>query len=100
MSGTDYTGLGDDFELIPTVNMETRTPVEGLCGNELIYVTKTKVRMALQFLLLHGWRPKSARASRRWCTQIAPDFINRFTFGGVISYFHFQLTSEITVQHV
>ena len=29
VSCTECTGQGDDFELIPTVKMETRNPVEG-----------------------------------------------------------------------
>jgi len=35
----EYTGQGNDFELIPTVKMETRHHVEGSFGNEvpLIY---------------------------------------------------------------
>ena len=30
----DCTGHGNEFELIPTVKMETRHPVEGSFGNE------------------------------------------------------------------
>jgi len=29
VSCTDCTGLGNDFELIPTVKMETRHPIDG-----------------------------------------------------------------------
>jgi len=36
---------------------------------------KTKFRLALQVLLLHGLCPKSARASPSECVQSAPDFI-------------------------
>ena len=41
----------------------------------LTWQKKTKFRLALQLLLLHGSHPKSARASPRQCTQSAPDFI-------------------------
>jgi len=30
----NYNGQGNDFELIPTVNMETRNPVEGYFSSE------------------------------------------------------------------
>jgi len=30
----EYTGQGNDFELIPTVKMEARDPVEGYYGSE------------------------------------------------------------------
>jgi len=33
-SFTECTGHGNDSELIPTVKMETRNPVEGSVGNE------------------------------------------------------------------
>jgi len=31
---TDCTGHGNDFELIPTVKIETRNPIEGYLGSE------------------------------------------------------------------
>ena len=34
VSGAESTGQGNDFELIPTVKMETRHPVEGSSGNK------------------------------------------------------------------
>jgi len=34
VSCTECTGQGNDFELIPTVEMETRNPVEGYFGSE------------------------------------------------------------------
>jgi len=34
VSCTECTGQGNDFELIPTVEMETRNPVEGYFGTE------------------------------------------------------------------
>jgi len=34
VSCTEFTGQGNDFELIPTVKMETSLPVEGLFGDK------------------------------------------------------------------
>jgi len=95
----ECTCQGNDFELIPMVEMETRNPVEGYFGSEfqnsvrdtnfvkygrheiseivhcLPDKKKTKFRLALQLSLLHGSCQKSARASSHQCTQSAPDFI-------------------------
>jgi len=35
VSCMEFTGQGNDFELIPTVEMETRNPVESYFGSEL-----------------------------------------------------------------
>jgi len=35
---TDCTGQGNDFELIPTVKMETRNPIEGYFGSEFLVI--------------------------------------------------------------
>jgi len=126
VSCTECAGQQTDFELIPTVEMEARNPVEGYFGSEfpvicnhcgvmvekrpltvkfskfcseifhcdtdvlcsnfvkfgrleivkscLAYLTK-KFRLALQLLLLHRSRPKSARTSPQQCTQSTQDFI-------------------------
>jgi len=38
VSCTECTGQGNDFELIPTVEMETRNPVEGYFGSEFLEI--------------------------------------------------------------
>jgi len=43
---TECTGQGNDFELIPTVKMETRRPVEGYFGNEFPTVCNHCGKMA------------------------------------------------------
>jgi len=38
VSCTECSGQGNDFELIPTVEMETRNPVEGYFGSDFLMI--------------------------------------------------------------
>jgi len=51
VSCTECTVQGNDFELIPTVKMENRHPVEGSFANEFPYCIN----------IAELWRPKVAR---------------------------------------
>jgi len=54
VSFTDCTGQGNDFELIPTVEMETRNPIEGYFGSEFSAICN-------QLIIAELWRPDVAR---------------------------------------
>ena len=51
VSCTESIGNGNDFELIPTVKMETRNPVEGYFGSEFPAICN----------YCQLWRPEVAR---------------------------------------
>jgi len=51
----------------------------------LPYKSTTKFRLFLKLSLLCGSRPKSAKATPTFGSQISKFHPNRFTFGGVIA---------------